>query len=636
MRLPLRLIPADIIRALLDAFEEGVLLVSPTGRIVASNTQAHQLTALAREELLGAKLSALFPPQERQNERWHFRNRYGRHIPMWVNETKIGVAHRLIRFHHWEQVAQQEHRLAFQQRIAAALNRLLDLTLYPPEEFALRLALEEILGASNAQWVALYGLEEPQWQLRVGSGKLPDLPWQIPLDEGPPPSWLETQLWSARNRHRVPETGLGRIIRAQPYLYTLPLGSDQGLTGLLLVAFNQRPAPWLRTALLLFATVLDKWHQGYQKLHRIRQQSEQWREQAALGERLWRSYPFPALITDAQGTILQANHHLQDVLGYHADEVRGLPLDQVLICQGETSLKEYLHQALHPTANPAAPPAVEDTLILRRNGQAFPASIHFFPYLTEDTPRVVVVIEDRTPHFETRALQRQATLGVFLASYAHEVRNPLNNLSTGLDYLDIALDNPNEREALRETIQRMRRDLERLEQMAERLLQYARPNHPEAKGPLQVSAIVDDLLQRWQPRLTKYGIEVHRQYDANLPPLCADSVTLEQIFANLIDNAIQALKQQAPPREIFIRIEKHPRHLEVVIADNGPGIPEEIQQRVFDPFFTTRQDGHGIGLALVRKMVTDYQGAIRLESFPGQGTIFRLTFPLSPTPCPRS
>ncbi len=635
MRLPLRLISTDVIRALLDAFEEGALLVSPTGRVIASNAQAHQLTALAREELVGAKLNELFPPEAREDERWCFRNRYGDKVPMWVNETQIGVAYRLIRFQRWERVTHEEERYAFQQRIAAALNRLLDLTLYPPEEFALRLALEEILSASNAHWVALYGLEEPRWQLRAGSGQLPELPLEIPLDEGVPPPWLQTQLWSARNRQGVPETGFGRVIRAQPYLFTLPVGPEQRMTGILLVAFAQEPhpLPWLRTALRLFATVLDKWFQGYHKLHQIRQQSEQWMEQAALGERLWLSYPFPALIADAQGTILQANHHLHDILGYHAEEVRGLPLDKVLICQGETSLKDYLHQALHNAQSTAAPPAIQDALVFRRNGQAFPASIHFLPYLTQRGPRIVVVIEDRTPLFETRALQRQATLGVFLASYAHEVRNPLNNLSTGLDYLDIALDNPNEQEALRETIQRMRRDLERLEQMAERLLQYARPNHPEAKSPLQIPEIVDDLLQRWQPRLTKYGIEVHRQYAPDLPPLCADSVTMEQIFANLIDNAIQALKQQPPPREIFIRVEKHARHLEVVIADNGPGIPEEIQQRVFDPFFTTRQDGHGIGLALVRKMITDYQGAIRLESFPGQGTIFRLTFPLSRTPC---
>ena len=142
------------------------------------------------------------------------------------------------------------------------------------------------------------------------------------------------------------------------------------------------------------------------------------------------------------------------------------------------------------------------------------------------------------------------------------------------------------------------------------------------------------LTRRLEPRLQRYNIHLLWKIPADLPPVCGDAALLEQAFANLLDNAIRALRQHAMPRQIVLQGQRGERYIEILVADNGPGIPEEMQKRIFEPFFTTRPDGHGLGLALVRKTVTDHHGSITLESYPGQGTVFRIRLPLaSPAEC---
>jgi signal transduction histidine kinase len=129
----------------------------------------------------------------------------------------------------------------------------------------------------------------------------------------------------------------------------------------------------------------------------------------------------------------------------------------------------------------------------------------------------------------------------------------------------------------------------------------------------------------------KNGINVRRDYDRSLPRICARGSELNQVWTNLIDNAIDALKTQAAAgkAEIIVRTARDDGYVLVDIVDNGPGIAPEIKDRIFDPFFTTKAVGEGTGLGLdtVYRIVRQQRGNVRVDSHPGE-THFQVRLPI--------
>ncbi|HVI47072.1 MAG TPA: HAMP domain-containing sensor histidine kinase, partial [Chitinophaga sp.] len=128
-------------------------------------------------------------------------------------------------------------------------------------------------------------------------------------------------------------------------------------------------------------------------------------------------------------------------------------------------------------------------------------------------------------------------------------------------------------------------------------------------------------------KLKKSGVEVLEEYDTSLPKIKALPGQLNQIWTNLLDNAIDALSGKDKP-QIKITTQKDGGCVEVIITDNGPGVPQEIQSRVFEPFFTTKEIGKGTGLGLdvVSQIVRFHRGSVKLSSVPGK-TSFSVSFP---------
>lgn len=627
--LPFRLLPASFLRALLDALsDDGVLILSPSGRIVEINTQALQWAAMTRKELLGQDLGLLFPPALRQQRRWAMRNRHGTTQFVSVREIHLINGYRVLRICPWSEAQAREKASTLHEEAGRILQSLLDRISTPFEAFALQLALEEIHPVAMAQWTAFYALDAGEWQLLAGSGPLPDLPLSIAWESPLPSALLHPQLWGPRNRQTLPDSPWAQIIRSQGYVYTFPIGEPPTPHGLLMLAYEEKPPEALLTPLLLtVAHLLSAWGRLHRQTLQHKMEYRALTEQAQLGTQLWRWLPLPALILDGRGYILTTNQPVLHLLGYQNDEVQDLPGEQVVILQERSDLPLFIEQALQQGREQT----LEGIHLIRRSGESFPATLHFIPLSSE---RLLLLIQDHTPDVQALTLERRALLGTLLASYAHEIRNPLNNLSTGLEYLLLATEDlPDEDGAdLRDTLKRMRQDIERLETMSQRLLQFARPAGNLGNRRVKIQTLLHNLVYRWQPRFSRYNIEVLWQIPKDLPPVCGDAVLLEQAFANLVDNAIQALKRHALPRQIVLRGVHQAQHIEIIIADNGPGVPEEIQKRIFEPFFTTRTDGHGLGLALVRKTITDHRGAVSLESYPGQGTLFRVLLPVSTHP----
>ncbi len=328
---------------------------------------------------------------------------------------------------------------------------------------------------------------------------------------------------------------------------------------------------------------------------------------------------------DADLCILRANPSAGQLLGYPQRELEGLDAREVLV--GPEDVSATLLDALGHDRQ-----AERARLTLHnRDGTPFAVNLRAVPVLQGPT-RLLVLFSDQTERKaiedRTEILAQRALLGEVTAIFAHEVRNPINNISTGVQLIASRLgkDHP-----LAESLDRIRKECLRLDQLMGDVLFFARPLELKIE-PLDLADLTQRLLGRWEPRLRQANVTTHTAFDAATPLAAADPRTLEQVIVNLISNAMQAMAgggtlsvTLAPCRT------QQGAMVELKVADTGPGIPAEIQERIFEPFFTTKKDGTGLGLAISRRILMAHKGTIRVQSFPDAGTVFTIQVPAAET-----
>jgi signal transduction histidine kinase len=225
---------------------------------------------------------------------------------------------------------------------------------------------------------------------------------------------------------------------------------------------------------------------------------------------------------------------------------------------------------------------------------------------------------------------RFAAVGEVATGLAHEIKNPLAGLSGALELLaeDLAA-NPRHAEVVGE----MRHQVQRLTHTMESLLSFARP--PKAR--LRATDVNDTLekvlfLIRQQCRGTQ--VEIRPELGAGLPQVVADPSQLEQVFLNLCLNAVQAMGAQGGT--LTLRSRPGDAHVLVEVEDTGPGIPADLRGSIFKPFFTTKREGNGLGLAISARIVAEHGGHIGYRCPPEGGTIFTITLQQARPPAPRA
>jgi two-component system NtrC family sensor kinase len=158
------------------------------------------------------------------------------------------------------------------------------------------------------------------------------------------------------------------------------------------------------------------------------------------------------------------------------------------------------------------------------------------------------------------------------------------------------------------------------------LLSFARESSAE-RGPVDLNQVVEETLLLAEKGADKEGITIRRALTPNLPPIHGDSNALQQVVLNLVTNARDALGGHgAITLETFL-VPGRPGAARLIVRDTGSGIPPDVLPKIFDPFYTTKSDGTGLGLSITYGIVREHNGTIGVESLPGQGTTFTLTFP---------
>jgi len=229
--------------------------------------------------------------------------------------------------------------------------------------------------------------------------------------------------------------------------------------------------------------------------------------------------------------------------------------------------------------------------------------------------------EEEAGEFALRQEQLRSA-GRLAAEIAHQIKNPLGIINNAAFTLQRTVKEG--KGTITQQIQIIREEVARSDRIITELIGYAQL----AEGRVEKLDVIEELesaIARVLPAAAKYQIEVRRDYGTALPPLLIQRNHLAEIFANLLQNAREVLNGQG-----IIDVSAHyvkDYSVMVVIADNGPGISSELCEKIFEPYFTTKERGTGLGLAIVKHNVETYGGTVQVESELGKGTRFVLVFP---------
>jgi len=344
---------------------------------------------------------------------------------------------------------------------------------------------------------------------------------------------------------------------------------------------------------------------------------------------IWAALPLPSLLIDENGTIREANPAAETFLNASARSLRGQPLlDRLAI---DAPMEEALARA---RAN-QSPLNVSDVDVTSGDRPPVQCNLHIAPM--HDSPGILLLIlspreiADRLGRSLGAKSAAKSAIGM-AEMLAHEIKNPLAGISGAAQLLSMNL-TPEDQELTGLIVEETRRIVKLLEQVE----QFGNLRPPERRAV----NIHDALDRARRSALVGFAarMTIIEDYDPSLPPTWADPDQLMQVFLNLIRNAAEAAKGRGTIRlrtfyDLSLRVRRKdgppaalPLNVEVI--DDGPGLPPDIAAQVFEPFVSGRENGTGLGLALVSKIVTDHDGWISVESVPGR-TVFRLSLPLAP------
>lgn len=223
--------------------------------------------------------------------------------------------------------------------------------------------------------------------------------------------------------------------------------------------------------------------------------------------------------------------------------------------------------------------------------------------------------------------EKLSALGRLVAGVAHEMNNPLGIISSRIELMLAEAEGQNFPAQHLEDLNVIHRNVQRVAGVAQALRSFARQSSGERR-PVDLNAVVAETLLLVGKPMSTDNIRIVTALDPDLPRLLGDANALQQVLLNLLTNAREAMAAGGDVRIQTGPDPERPGHLRLVVADTGPGIPAGDLPHLFEPFYTTKPSGTGLGLAVSYGIVQDHQGIINVQSEPGQGATFTLVFPI--------
>lgn len=230
--------------------------------------------------------------------------------------------------------------------------------------------------------------------------------------------------------------------------------------------------------------------------------------------------------------------------------------------------------------------------------------------------------------------EKLASIGQMAAGIAHEIRNPLSGININVSTLEHLIRNldgvpPEEKERVAAIVAQARSASDKMASVIRRVMEFSKPVPPRLDR-VDANQSVREAIEFASATLRNGGIAVDLSLAPDLPRCPADPRLLEQVLLNLISNAVQALESVDGERRIGVSTALEDRSVVVRISDSGPGVPVHLREKIFDPFYTTRKDGHGIGLAFSQRVISDHGGTLSVGESVRGGAEFRVELPIEP------
>jgi PAS domain S-box-containing protein len=368
----------------------------------------------------------------------------------------------------------------------------------------------------------------------------------------------------------------------------------------------------------------EELRQQQDELIKTRQQVEVERERCAA---LFDLAPDGYLVTDAAGVIQEANRAAVALLAVSQEVLVGKPL--VLWIAKEDRLAFHT-QLAHLTQVLR----VHDweLRVQPQQGSAFPVSITVGVRRSPQEPGPVLywLLRDLTERKRVEETLRRTEslvlLGKLAAGVSHEIRNPLGAITLNMDLLEEELQDllPERPAQIAEPLAEVKTQLTRLDSLVQDYLSLARIASLQ-REPTDMGAFVDTFLQEGAPQVARCGVTLLREGPASLGPVALHTNTFRRVLLNLVQNALDAMPQGGT---LTLRGWQAASRVHLDISDTGTGIPADQLAQIFEPLYTTKQTGTGLGLYMVREIIAAHDGEIRVTSQVGSGTTFTITLPV--------
>ena len=382
----------------------------------------------------------------------------------------------------------------------------------------------------------------------------------------------------------------------------------------------------LLNAAVLFAIALlagSLAERYYLAQRNLESQRKDFSDLQAFRDLIFQSVGSGLIAVNPEGRITAFNRAAESITGVAEREALGQPWDALF------GREVDLEEARQAVAGPGTQSLRYEIRLERRDGHEVPVGISFWSLRSGGGEEVglIGVCQDlssiKRMEQQVRQADRLATIGRLSANIAHEIRNPLASLSGAIEALVRELPADPGRERLVEIVLH---ESERLNRIIRDFLEYARPA-PMASHAVDLADLLEEVVLLVEHRSLPAELKVIREYGEKLPAR-VDPQQLRQAIWNLCINAVQAMPEGGELR-VGGRVVPGggPPRLQLWISDTGQGIAETDLPQIFEPFFSTKAEGSGIGLALVYRVVQDHGGQIEVRSQPGSGTSFMLILP---------
>lgn len=596
-------------------------------RVLLANSLLLQMTAFSQTELYGQPIGTLLVDANPQTfsagvEKSMSLKRLNREpVQVVVQANSLDVAGEWLLLNLAPEQKFNQSPLETQATLFIGLQELAKVSEEADLEHSLNKVIEVLESILDTDIINIYQAESDYPRLRkIASGEQTEIfPETVPSTDLI--RLTTAHVWQPGKRLLSDLHRAGRIANLS-YVATVPLGQEGALFGLLVIgAVEKAPGELLSNLLLIIGAFISSALQHYMLVDNLRRGNESLSRSLTNRNSLIENVEQGILVLFPDLRVAEINPAAELMLGYANWEVKDQFVENVLIgAEGLPAALEAARRGI-PTHN------LGNVSLHRRNGQLFPAHVQIIPIQAgEELLDVAVFITDISENeqirIRTQQLEQRAFLGEFTAVFAHEVRNPINNIFVGLQVLNKKLgpDNPHS-----DSITRMLNDCTRLNHLMESTLSSARPLETKFEA-VDIKLLLQRILDRWWPRFSSVKVKPFFQADDLLPKVMGDQRSLDQVFTNLISNAVEAMSKTGGTLAVHIKQADaitSRSMVEVTISDNGPGIPDDIRERIFEPFVSHNKKGTGLGLAITKRIVMAHRGSISVNSFPG-GTVFHV------------